>query len=76
MEGRRTEMQTTSQQMHESESSDFKTRVDRIMEASRQALLEADRMYPKPAPVDMEHFRATGIMRDLVPEQEDTSKAD
>jgi len=69
-------MQTTSQQTPKNASLDREAWMEQFVEDTRQSLMEADRKYPQPAPVDMEYFRATGIMRDKVAAQEqDTTKA-
>ena len=61
-------MQKTSQQTPENASSE--TRFDKIIQDSRRALLESKQKYPLPPAVDMEYFRATGIIRDKMPAQE------
>ena len=65
-------MQKTSQQTQESVSSE--TWFDKVMEGSRQALLENKRKYPR---LDLEHYEATGEFRSLAPVlPPDATKAD
>jgi len=53
-------MQKTSPQTPESASSE--NWFDKVIEGSRQALMEGDRKYRK---IDLEHYNATGNLRHL-----------